>query len=113
MCSGRSGPGSTTATSARPIRYVFVPVNVIGDGFGASIRATRGVRSSRSPLMIASSGGQARSPRRTVRPQVPAVAEAVVPARLHAPDWLRPREGEQVSRGPEVVQHAQVIYGDR
>src|SRR5262249_21405690 len=42
MCFFVSGPGSITATSSMPTRYVFVPGPVNGPGLGATIRRTSG-----------------------------------------------------------------------
>src|SRR6476660_4394326 len=42
MWPASSGPGSMTATSSMPTRYVLVPGPVNGPGFGATIRRTRG-----------------------------------------------------------------------
>ena len=42
MWPASSGPGSMTATSSIPTRYVFVPGPVNGPGFGATIRRTSG-----------------------------------------------------------------------
>lgn len=52
ICSGRSGPVLTTATSACPTKYVLVPVTLFWRRVRASNRATSGVSRSNSPAFI-------------------------------------------------------------
>src|SRR5439155_7941280 len=47
--SASSGPGSMTAISSTPTRYVLVPGPVMTPGFGASTRRTSGLRAHATP----------------------------------------------------------------
>src|SRR4051812_49049146 len=50
-------PGSITATSSIPTRYVFVPGPVITPGFGASTRRTIGLSADATPGTSGLGGG--------------------------------------------------------
>ena len=104
------GPGSTTATSASPIRNVLVPVSVIGDGFGASTRATSGLSRSASPLTNVPSNRRFRSPRCAPRPKIPAIAEL---GDRGAPSRFGSASTEQTPASPPSTRSSLAPAGDR
>ena len=105
MCFFVSGPGSMTATSSMPTRYVFVPGPVIGPGFGATMRRTSGdsaLRDARrhvghqaTPSKPGSPGSRMRAP--------PASATT---RRLGCADGV-----EQLAGGLEAPQLLEVAHG--